>query len=167
MQNKQTLVRLVISIPDQQLALLSPDSLPQVFPISSSRFGIGSEPGSFRTPIGSFRICEKFGDHAPPYLIFRSRLPTGEIASPSLSHTSDDLILSRILWLDGLDLENRNTKDRFIYLHGTNQESLIGSPASHGCIRMRNLDIIQLYDSTPTSSSVLISLSPLSSLLPL
>ena len=88
---------------------------------------------------------EKIGDGASPWAVFKSRKPTGDFASPEVEG-EEDLILSRILWLEGLDQENANTRDRYIYLHGTNQESLIGTPASHGCVRLRNLDMIELYD---------------------
>jgi lipoprotein-anchoring transpeptidase ErfK/SrfK len=135
-----------VSIASQRLDLLSSKGgLISSWPISSSRFGVGFEEGSFRTPTGNFRICEKYGAEAPPWSIFRSRVPTGAIAD-SNTEGDEDLILSRILWLEGLDPENANTRDRYIYLHGTNQESLIGTPASHGCVRLRNLDVIDLYE---------------------
>jgi lipoprotein-anchoring transpeptidase ErfK/SrfK len=135
-----------VSIASQRLDLLSPEEeLIASYPVSTSRFGTGFEEGSFRTPTGRFCICEKIGDGAPPRAIFKSRVPTGAIASCE-NEGEEDLILSRILWLEGVDPENANTRDRYIYLHGTNQESLIGTPASHGCVRLNNLDMIDLYD---------------------
>ncbi len=84
-------------------------------------------------------------------MIFKSRLPIGEIAP----HGGDeDLVLTRILWLEGLDPENANTHERYIYIHGTNQEDLVGTPASHGCIRLRNRDVIDLFDRIPAKTSV-------------
>lgn len=111
--------------------------------VSTSRFGIGHEEGSFRTPTGRFRIHEKIGDGAPPWSIFQGRIPTGYIASPG---GDEDQILTRILWLEGEEESNANTLGRFIYFHGTNQEEQIGTPASHGCIRLLNADMIDLYD---------------------
>jgi len=131
-----------VSIPRQRLELLR-DGEPVVsYPISTSKFGIGTEPGSFRTPTGRFRVEEMIGDGAPPWAVFKGRQPTGEIASPG---GEGDHVLTRILWLGGLDPENANTRERYIYIHGTNQEDQIGFPASHGCVRMRNSDIIDLF----------------------
>lgn len=113
------------------------------YPISSSRFGLGTEPGSNKTPLGNFFIEEKIGAGEPERMIFYRREPTGEIASLG---GEIDHVLTRILWLGGLDAANQNTHDRYIYIHGTNQEDLIGTPASHGCIRMRNADVITLFD---------------------
>jgi len=144
--NSPTPFKIRVSIASQQLDLVSSDgAILASWPVSTSRFGIGFEEGSFRTPTGQFRILEKIGDGASPWAVFKSRKPTGDIASPEVEG-EEDLILSRILWLEGLDQENANTRDRYIYLHGTNQESLIGTPASHGCVRLRNLDMIELYD---------------------
>jgi L,D-transpeptidase YbiS len=113
------------------------------YPVSTSQFGLGAEPGSFKTPLGRFEISEKIGAGAAYGAVFRSRVPTGEIGDPC---DPADLIQTRILWLRGLDPENANTRDRYIYIHGTNHEEAIGAPASHGCVRMRNADIAELYD---------------------
>lgn len=119
--------------------------------ISSSKFGLGTEPGSNKTPLGNFFIEEKIGDGEPERMIFKARKPTGTIASLD---GDEDHILTRILWLSGLDSENSNTHDRYIYIHGTNQEDLIGTPASHGCIRMRNADVIALFDAVEVGDRV-------------
>jgi lipoprotein-anchoring transpeptidase ErfK/SrfK len=124
------------------------------FPVSTSRFGLGSEEGSFRTPSGLFRIDEKIGDFSPAWMIFKGRIPTGSLAQEG---GEEDLVLTRILWLKGLDRDNENTRDRYIYIHGTNQERLIGTPASHGCIRLRNLDMIDLYDRVGVGTPVIIN----------
>ncbi len=113
------------------------------YAISSSRFGLGHEPGSFKTPLGKFIIREKMGAGAPCYMIFQSRRATGQLASLG---GEEDHVLTRILWLHGLEPNNANTYDRFIYIHGTNQEDHLGSPASKGCIRLANRDIIELFD---------------------
>lgn len=104
-----------------------------------------------KTPLGKFRICEKIGGDAPAWSVFKSRRPTGEIAVPG---GEGDGILSRILWLEGVEEANRNTKDRYIYIHGTNQEHLVGEPASHGCIRLKNEDVIELFGVVPTGTEV-------------
>jgi lipoprotein-anchoring transpeptidase ErfK/SrfK len=137
--------RLLVNVSLQRCDLLSNDgSVVASYPVSTSRFGVGFKEGSFQTPTGSFKISEKIGTGEPPWMTFKGRVPTGLIARPG---GEDDLILSRILWLDGLDPENSNTHERYIYFHGTNQEEKIGTPASHGCIRLRNLDMINLFDS--------------------
>lgn len=104
---------------------------------------MGFQTGSHRTPTGHFRICTKIGDGMPVGTIFRGRVPCGTWGG---CDSRKDLILSRILWLEGLEEENQNTRERFIYIHGTNQESHIGQPASHGCIRMTNTDVIELFE---------------------
>jgi lipoprotein-anchoring transpeptidase ErfK/SrfK len=140
-----------VDVSGQLLHLLSNGVAVKSWPVSTSKFGLGSEPGSNRTPVGNFRVCEKFGDGQPAWSVFRSRLPTGEIASQG---AGEDGVLSRILWLDGLDGDNANTRDRYIYIHGTNEEHLIGSPASHGCIRLKNADVIELFALVPTGTRV-------------
>jgi len=152
--NSAPVVSLRVDVPRQTLHLLSNGVAVKSWPVSTSKFGIGTEPGSFRTPLGRFRICEKIGDSAPAWAVFKSRRPTGEIA---VFGGGEDGILTRILWLEGLGEENRNTRDRFIYIHGTNQEDLIGQPASHGCIRLRNEDVIELYSLVPPGAEVEIS----------
>ncbi|MDD5201225.1 MAG: L,D-transpeptidase [Terrimicrobiaceae bacterium] len=131
-----------VSVPAQRLDLLEGDRLVASYPISTSKYGLGCEPGSFRTPTGRFAIDEMIGDGAPPWAAFKSRLPTGSLAMPG---GEDDQVLTRILWLAGIDPHNSNTRERHIYIHGTNQEALVGTPASHGCVRMRNDDVIDLY----------------------
>ncbi len=144
-------VSLRVDVASQRMGLLFDGVIDREFEISTSRYGLGCEEGSLKTPLGRFVITEKFGDGAPPGAIFRSRQPTGEIALPG---GDEDLVLTRIFWLSGLDPGNANTHDRYIYIHGTNQEHLIGQPASHGCIRMRNAEIIVLYDLVPRGTPV-------------
>ena len=123
------------------------------YPVSSSRFGIGTEEGSMKTPLGNFRIAEKIGHDAEPGTIFKARVPLGP--DDPLPET-EDLITSRILWLDGMDEENANTRERFIYIHGTKHEDKIGLPESHGCIRMRNDDVIELFELVDETTQVVI-----------
>lgn len=115
----------------------------RAYPISSSRFGLGTKAGSYKTPLGKFRIAEKIGAGEAPGTIFKSRVPLRP--NEPLPET-EDFITSRILWLDGLGKRNANTHDRFVYIHGTKHEGTIGTPDSHGCIRMRNADVIELFD---------------------
>jgi lipoprotein-anchoring transpeptidase ErfK/SrfK len=142
-----------ISIRDQMLTLNEDETPVRSYPVSTSRFGIGTEEGSFKTPIGRFRIAEKIGSDLPADTIFRSRVPLK--ASDPLPPT-DDLVMSRILWLEGLDEHNANTRGRFIYIHGTKHEDKIGSPASCGCIRMRNADVVELFDLVDHDTPVVI-----------
>ena len=98
-----------------------------------------------------FAVCKKIGADAAAGAVFRSREPTGEIA---LQGGEEDLVLTRILWLDGLQEVNANTRERYIYIHGTNQEALLGTPASHGCVRMSNADIAECFDEIPEGTPV-------------
>jgi lipoprotein-anchoring transpeptidase ErfK/SrfK len=143
-----------VDISRQMLDLRCCGELTKSWPVSTSRFGVGFEPGSFKTPTGRFAVQEKIGAGAPLWAEFKSRQPTGVLAAPGGEH---DGILTRILWLSGLDEENANTHDRYIYFHGTNREDLIGTPASHGCIRLRNADIAELFDLVPEGTRVVIA----------
>ncbi|WP_353567877.1 HAD-IB family phosphatase [Haloferula sargassicola] len=145
-------LRIEVSIDRQTLALYRGDSLLRTWAVSTGARGNGSLPGSFRTPTGRFRISEKIGHGAPLRTAFRSRRAVG------LWRDEDrgDGILSRILWLDGLDPENANTHSRYIYIHGTHQEHRLGQPASHGCIRMANADVIELFNLVPEGTPVTI-----------
>ena len=151
MQSPRTQVD--ISIRDQTLSLTRDGKFVRSYSISSSRFGIGTQEGSFKTPTGNFKISQKIGGDLPHGTIFRSRVPLGpEDPLPS----TEDLVMSRILWLDGVDEHNANTRDRFIYIHGTKHEDKIGTPASHGCIRMRNADVVELFELVDETTAVVI-----------
>ncbi len=145
-------LHIIISPDEQSLALNDGDGEILKFPISTSAKGIGFEEGSFRTPTGNFRISEKIGHDAPIHTQFIAR-KAASIYDPN-APCSEDLILTRILRLEGVDPENQNSHSRFIYIHGTNCEEKIGSPASMGCIRLRNQDIITLFDLTPEGTPV-------------
>lgn len=147
-------MRIHVHVPSQTLDLL--DDVGEVvrrYVISTSKYGLGSEPGSNRTPVGNFRIAEKIGDGAPSGVIFKSRVQTDEFGTPD---DPEDRVQTRILWLEGTDQENANTKDRYIYIHGTNAEGALGTPASHGCVRMANVDVIDLYDRVPVGTPMTI-----------
>ena len=149
---------LVIDVADQ-LALLKEDGeVVRRYRVSTAATGTGNTAGSLRTPTGLLRVAEKIGDGAPVGAVFRSRVPTGEIWSSApenpLARNGEDLVLTRILWLAGVEAENANTYDRFIYLHGTNHEALLGRPASHGCVRFANSDIVDLYERLPVGALI-------------
>lgn len=145
--------RIEVSVAQQLLRLFEGDQLVGEWPVSTSKFGEGFEEGSYKTPLGKFRVSEEFGDEAPVGAIFKSRIQIG-VLDDSEEVTNDDMILSRILWLEGLDEDNANTKDRYIYIHGTNHEKDIGKPASIGCVRMKNTDVVTLYDKVGVGTSV-------------
>jgi L,D-transpeptidase YbiS len=151
MQSART--KIDVSLRDQRLTLTRDGEVVRSYPVSSSRFGVGTEEGSMKTPLGRFRIAEKIGHDADPGTIFKARVALGP--DDALPET-EDLITSRILWLDGLDERNANTRDRFIYIHGTKHEDEIGTPASHGCIRMRNADVIELFALVDETTQVVI-----------
>jgi lipoprotein-anchoring transpeptidase ErfK/SrfK len=142
-----------ISAAKQKLTLKSGRKNVAAYPISTSRFGLGSKEGSMKTPTGRFRISEKIGAGMPPSTVFKSRRP---VKTTEKMLREEDLVMTRILWLDGLDPANANTHDRYIYIHGTNQEELIGEPASHGCIRMRNADLVELFEQVEVGTPVVI-----------
>ncbi len=135
--------KIVIDSRTQHLNLFRDDELVFAAPVSTSRFGLGFEPGSRKTPTGSFCVHEKIGGEMPIGTVYKGRQP---IPPPTHGSADEDLITTRILWLHGLEETNANTKERYIYIHGTNQEQSIGEPASNGCIRMRDADVIRLFD---------------------
>ena len=147
--------KIVVSVARQEMDLLSNrGKLIATYPISTSKYGLGTELGSNKTPLGKFRVAEKYGDGALWGTIFSARQAIG-LWSPAFE-TDNDLITTRILWLDGMEKHNANTHDRYIYIHGTNHEELLGQPASHGCIRMANWHIVELFDQVETDTSVVI-----------
>jgi lipoprotein-anchoring transpeptidase ErfK/SrfK len=149
----QTSRNIHISIRDQRLTLKQGDMPIRNYAVSTSRFGIGTEEGSLKTPTGRFRVAEKIGAGMPSDTVFRGRVPL-QLYDPLPA--TEDFVMSRILWLDGLEEHNANTRGRFIYIHGTKHEDKIGSPASHGCVRMRNSDIVELFDLVEEGASVVI-----------
>ena len=126
--------------------------------ISSAKNGVGEVEGSYCTPRGRFQIAKKIGDGLPVGSVLVGREPTGEIYHPELvkAQPDRDWILTRILWLDGLDKSNQNTKSRYIYIHGSPEQTPMGVPGSKGCIRMRNQDIVELFDKVQIAEDVVI-----------
>jgi lipoprotein-anchoring transpeptidase ErfK/SrfK len=142
-----------ISVARQRLTLKRGRVVECAFPISTSKFGLGTREGSLQTPTGRFRIAEKIGATAPIGTAFRARVP---FQPTPADLASDDLVMTRILWLDGIETGNANTFDRYIYVHGTNHEDQIGRPASHGCIRMKNADVVELFRRVEVGTPVII-----------
>ena len=155
---------IVISARDQKLALLDRGTLLATYPVSTSKFGLGDRPGSRFTPLGQMQIAEKIGDNAPPGAVFKDRRRTGEIVLAN--SPGRDPIVTRILWLRGLESQNANAFARDIYIHGTPEERLIGTPASYGCVRMRSTDVVQLYNIVGIGAAVTIVDAPLVSVVP-
>ena len=153
-----------IDISQQRLYLKQNDDLIKSYPISSSKYGEGSLENSNMTPLGLHVIKEKIGTDVPINTLFISRINTKRTVNieNSRKKTKDDHITSRILWLDGLE-EGKNkgkgvdSYSRYIYIHGTHEEGLIGEKASHGCIRMLNNDVIDLYNYVNIGTEVYIS----------
>ena len=153
-------ILLHVNIQPQSLYLVKNQIISSMYRISTSRYGTGNQNKSFKTPLGIHRIMEKIGAGAPPGRIFRDRKDTGENWHSEI--TDKNLILTRILRLEGLEPDiNRgegiDSYDRYIYIHGTNREDLIGTPMSHGCICMKNNDIIELFDNVPENTIVIIN----------
>ena len=155
---------IVISTREQKLALLDRGNMMAIYPVSTSKFGLGDWPGSSCTPLGELEVAQKFGDHAPPGAVFKDRHPTGEIVAPD--SPGRDPIVTRILWLRGRDPQNAHAYARMIYIHGTPEERNIGFPASYGCIRMRSSDIINLYEIVGRGARVTIIDEPLAVVVP-
>ncbi len=141
---KDTRNKMIVSVKDQRMLLVT-DGVPvKTYRVSTSKFGLGDKPNSYRTPIGRMEVARKIGGGHPRGAVFKSRRPTGEVLKPDAP--GRDPIVSRILWLHGLEGHNRNAFPRYIYIHGTPQRSSLGSPASFGCIRMCCGDVIDLYN---------------------
>ena len=156
--------RVVISVPEQRMAVFDNGALLATYPVSTSKFALSDWPGSNGTPLGELEIAQKIGGSAPNGAVFKDRQRTGEILQPDTP--GRDPIVTRILWLRGREAQNANAYSRCIYIHGTPEERNIGRPASYGCIRMRSNDVIQLYDILGLGAKVTIVNQPLESILP-
>ena len=154
----------VISVPQQRMAVLDNGALMATYPVSTSKFALGDVPGSSGTPLGELEIAKKIGGSAPSGMVFKDRKPTGEILVPDAP--GRDPIVTRILWLRGREAQNANAYGRYIYIHGTPEERTIGTRASYGCIRMRSQDVIQLYDIVGPRARVTILNEPLEARVP-
>lgn len=136
---------LFVSIPRQVVQIRAQENVLQEFPVSTSVHGTGEQEGSLRTPTGWHHIAQKIGDGLPSGAILKGRTFIGVVWEPGVA-VAEDPVLTRILWLAGDEEHNQNTFNRYIYFHGTHDEENIGQPLSHGCIRLRNSDMISLYN---------------------
>ena len=146
---------IVVSVPDQTLAVVDSGVVRERFKISTSKFGLGDNPNSYATPLGSMEIASKIGENAPMGAVFKSRKMTGEVLVPNAA--GRDPIVTRILWLRGLERSNARAYSRNIYIHGTPVEALIGRPVSYGCIRMRSRDVARLFTEVRVGTKIEIS----------
>lgn len=144
--------RIVISVADQVMDVYLRNQFLARYQVSTSQFGVGDYPGTRATPLGHLSVAQKIGDGAPLGMVFKDRKPTGEILTPNAP--GRDPIVTRILWLKGLEAQNHNAFARYIYIHGTPVENQIGKPASYGCIRMRSRDVVQLFTTVGVGTSV-------------
>jgi len=142
----------VVSVKEQKLMLLQNGARVTTYPVSTSKFGLGDGFGRMTTPIGAMAVAQKIGDHAPLGAVFKTRRLTGEILKPNAP--GRDPIITRIIWLRGLEASTSHAFARAIYIHGTPEEKKIGKPASYGCIRMKSKDVTSLYSQLPVGAVV-------------
>jgi len=154
---------LFVSIQQQQMYLIEKDSIIKKYSVSTAKKGVGNELHSLKTPIGLHNVKRKIGDHVPLGGILEARVYNGSMATiyEDKTKADGDYVTTRILWLDGEEVginkgRNIDTYNRFIYIHGTPEEGYIGEPVSHGCIRMKNADVMELYDLIDEGTPVLI-----------
>ena len=158
-------MKLLVSVARQSMSLVNDAGvLIKEYPISTAKAGVGEISGSYQTPRGRHIIRAKIGAGQPKNTVFVRRRPTGELWTPELAeqHPGRDWILTRILWLSGCEpgfnrLGDHDTMRRYVYIHGSPDSAEMGKPGSHGCIRMRNADIVELFERIPCYSEVLIS----------
>ena len=150
---------ILISTADQKMVVFRDHREIAIYPVSTSKFGLGDSPGSNATPLGLLCVKKKIGDNVPSGGVFKSRQFTGEVLRPNAP--GRDPIVTRIIWLQGLEDRNRHAYGRFIYIHGTPEEWKLGQPASYGCIRMKSSDVISLYDTIGRGAKVRITTKPL------
>ncbi len=143
---------IIVSVRDQQLAVVRDGTAVAKFPVSTSKFGVGDRPRSYSTPLGTLQVAAKFGQDAPVGAVFKGLRMTGEIIRPN--SPGRDPIVTRILQLRGCERSNANALSRGIYIHGTPEERCIGRPASYGCIRMRSRDVVKLFRTVPVGALV-------------
>ena len=143
---------IIISVRDQKLMLVQNGGKVVTYPVSTSMFGLGDSWGRMTTPLGYFAVEQKIGDNVPVGAVFHNRRLTGEVLQPNAP--GRDPVITRIIWLRGLEAQNAHAYHRCIYIHGTPQEKTIGQPASYGCIRMKSSDVAELYNRVPVGALV-------------
>ncbi|MBU3664268.1 MAG: L,D-transpeptidase [Chthoniobacterales bacterium] len=148
-----------VSVADQKMLVTDRGEAVSTYPISTSKYGLSSRPGSYGTPLGKHRVARKIGHGLPLGAVLKSRRFTGEILP--VDAPGRDPIVTRILWLRGVERGNGNSFSRLIYIHGTPEERNIGSPSSYGCIRMRSKDVTELFARVGVGAKVDIFRDPL------
>ncbi len=143
MAGKDDRHKMIVSVRDQKMVLVRDGKTVKSYKVSTSKFGLGDVPGSHQTPLGHMQVVKKIGGAAPQGAVFKNRRRTGEILKPN--SPGRDPIVTRILWLKGMEKRNQNAFHRTIYIHGTPEEKRLGKPASFGCIRMSSRDVADLY----------------------
>jgi hypothetical protein len=151
---EEGVVSAVISVAEQRLVVLRDGMWTHKYRVSTSKFGLGDSFGSYKTPLGRLRVCDKIGGGLALGAVMKHRNATGEILP--VNAPGRDPIVTRIIWLDGLEQGNANARARGIYIHGTVEEDRIGQPVSYGCIRMRSRDVVELFDLLPLEAEVVI-----------
>ncbi len=144
--------RVIISVRDQKMMVVHNNERVAVYPVSTSKYGLGDYWGRMTTPLGYLQVARKIGDNAPVGAVFHNRRFTGEVIRPNAP--GRDPVITRIIWLRGLELQNAHAFNRCIYIHGTPEEKNIGRPASYGCIRMKSRDVTTLYDELPVGALI-------------
>ncbi|MDB6073265.1 MAG: ErfK/YbiS/YcfS/YnhG family protein [Verrucomicrobiaceae bacterium] len=145
----------VVSVKDQKLGYYLNGKLKESYKISTSKFGIGDKPGSCCTPLGKHEVVAKIGHGLPTGAVLKSRQWNGEVLKPNAP--GRDPVVSRIMWLSGLEANNHNALGRFIYIHGTTEEDRLGKPASYGCVRMSMSDVVHLFNEVNVGAKVVIT----------
>jgi L,D-transpeptidase catalytic domain len=154
---------LLVSVADQKMVLWQDGLEVARFPISTSRFGLGDRLGSYATPLGLLQVAAKIGQSVREGTVFKQRRPTGEVLPPNAP--GRDPIVTRIIWLRGLEAQNHNSYGRYIYIHGTPEEKLLGKPVSWGCIRMASKDVVKVFEAIDIGARVEILNKPMKVLL--
>jgi len=147
-----------VSVADQKMLVFRKGVEVARYDVSTSKFGVAGRAGSYTTPLGAMEVAKKVGKGARSGMKFKSRRATGEVVA--VNSPGRDPIVSRILWLRGLEHSNRDTYARCIYIHGTPEEWRIGTPASYGCIRMRSRDVIELFGKLGVGARVEVTMAP-------
>ena len=160
---KASEVSLLVSVADQKMVLWQDGLEMARFPISTSRFGLGDRLGSYATPLGTLQVAEKIGSSVREGTVFKERRPTREVLPPNAP--GRDPIVTRIIWLRGLEAQIQNSYKRYIYIHGTPEERLLGKPVSWGCIRMASKDVVRVFEAIDVGARVEILNKPLKTVL--
>ncbi len=153
-QGTDTRNKMIVSVRDQKMLLVRDGTPVKAYKISTSKFGVGDGPGTNCTPLGRLQVAKKIGGEAPLGSVFKARRRTGEVIAPN--SPGRDPVVTRILWLTGTESRNKNTFRRTIYIHGTPEETRLGSPASFGCIRMGSRDVADLYNRVGAGADVFV-----------